>query len=318
MKAVRAAGFTLIELLTVIAIISILAGLTAVVLPGVMERARITDAITDMKAISTSLHGYYTDHGTYPPGYGYRVFNQNGDVLYWHLPYVKMAGIELDGATDQYDRFSRSHDTNRNGTLERLEFESIQGDRSLRVPPLAAPDSWFKMNFLDAPYPGGDAADQKPGRARLQRPYIYIPYKESDIDRMKRLPNPNPPGGRYEGNWDGAAWDPAFIGPNTISPPPSYDAFVLISQGPLENTRGVIAPNNEDAWLASTGEDPTNYYYVLAMRAAYLATRDQGGDGALDFDYNARRKNGQAKLHPTMPDGRNDLGYAAPLIVKSN
>lgn len=317
MKAVRAAGFTLIELLTVIAIISILAGLTAVVLPGVLERAKITDAITDMKAISTSLHGYYTDYGTYPPGYGYRVFNQDNEVIYWHLPYVKMTGIELDGANDHYDRFSRSHDTNRNGTLERLEFESILEDRSKRNPNLPAPDSWFKLGFLEAPYPGDEPVDAMPGRSRLQRPYIYVPYKQSDIDRMKRLPNPNPPNGRYEDHWDGVNWDPAFIGPNTISPPPSYDAFVLISQGPLENTRGIISPNNENAWLASTGEDPTNYYYVLAMRAAYLATRDEGNDGALDFDYIARRNNGQAKLHLTMPDGRTDLGYAAPIITKS-
>ncbi len=317
MKPVRAAGFTLIELLTVIAIIAILAGLTAVTLPGVLERAKIADATTDMRAISTSLQSYFTVHGTYPPGYGYRVFNQDNAELYWHLPYVMMDGIELEGATDHYDRFSRGHDTNRNGTLELLEFKSIQGDRSERQPALPAPDSWFKMGFLDAPYPGGDAVDQKPGRARLQRPYIYIPYKQSDIDRMKRLPNPNPPGGRYEGNWDGVTWDPAFIGANSIVPPPSYDAFVLLSVGPLENTRGMISPNNENAWLASTGEDPTNYYYVLAMRAAYLATRDQENDGALDFDYIARRNSGQAKLHLAMPDGRLDLGYAAPLIFKS-
>jgi hypothetical protein len=53
------------------------------------------------------------------------------------------------------------------------------------------------------------------------------------------------------------------------------------------------------------------------MRAAYLATRDANGDGFLDFDYVARRNNGQAKAYPIMPDGRSDLGFAAPIIIKS-
>lgn len=302
MKAVRAAGFTLIELLTVIAIISILAGMTAVVLPGVLERAKIADVRADLRAISTSLSSYFTEHGTYPPGYGYEIFRPEVNPLssytpyYNHHPYTIEAGI--DGVLKSYDRFSSNYDTNRDGVLGLLEFIPLQGDGFLDLP-------------LDSlPYQGGQAVTAFQKRADTQRPYVYVPYLKKDIERMKRIAGTA---------WDGQTWNASFVTDNTAFPPPQLDAFVLISVGPLDNTRGIITPpGDESAWLGSTGEQiPERSYYVLGMRAAYLATRDADGDGTLDFDYEARRA-GQAKVHPNMPDMRNDLGFAAPLIGLSD
>ncbi|NUM54822.1 MAG: type II secretion system protein [Candidatus Hydrogenedentes bacterium] len=303
MKTVRAAGFTLIELLTVIAIISILAGLTAVVLPGVLERAKITDAVADMRAISTSLHGYFTEEGTYPPGYGYQLFSQQSaaPATYNHHPYTFEAGIDVaidayNSSGDAYDRFSQNYDTNEDGTLQMLEFIPLGDTGFLNIAPNADP------------YPGGSLLTAFPSMTGSKRPYVYVPYYKKDVERMHRL------GG---GAWNGAAWNPAFVGDQTLFPPPQYDAFVLLSVGPLNNTRGIISPPNESAWLTSTGETmPQRAYYVLGMRAAYLATRDAGNDNILDFDYRARLREGQAKAHPDMPDLQNK-GIAAPLIWKS-
>lgn len=296
MKTVRAAGFTLIELLTVIAIISILAGLTAVVLPGVLERAKIADAVADMRAISTSLHGYYTEQGTYPPAYGYQLFTQqtSAPATYNHHPYMVEAGI--DGALDAYDRFSQNYDTNEDGTLQRLEFVPLGDTGFLNIAPAADP------------YQGGSLLTAFPSMTNGKRPYIYVPYYKKDVERMHRL----------EGdNWNGANWNASFVTDNTLFPPPQYDAFVLMSVGPVNNTRGVLSPNNENAWLTGTGEIlPQRAYYVLGMRAAYLATRDASKDGFLDFDYRARLRDGQGKAHPDMPDQQN-RGIAAPLIMKS-
>ena len=303
MKALRAAGFTLIELLTVIAIISILAGLTAVVLPGVLERAKVADAVSDMRAISTSLHAYFTEEGTYPPGYGYELFQESflgPGPNYNHHPYTEEA--EITGAIDAYDRFSENYDTNGDGTLQMLEYIPLAGGAFLNI----APDA--------LPYQGGAAASSL---AKGLRPYVYVPYAKKDIERMRRIIKGNDPQGRDE--WLGTVWDANFVTENTLIPPAQYDAFVLLSVGPLQNTRGLLSPpGDENAWLTATGETmPEQAYYILAMRAAYLATRDGNGDGILDFDYRARTKQDQGKLYPDMPDGRN-LGIAAPIITKSD
>lgn len=310
MRLVRAAGFTLIELLTVIAIISILAGLTAVALPRALERARITDATSDMKGIADSLHGYYTDNGTYPPGYGYQLFQDNASsVVFNHHPY--MGDIGINKALKAYDRFSQNYDTNGDSVLSRLEFIPLPNDHQppLYTPP---PTSFLDMPADQDPYPGGEpvANEDVPERENEQRPYVYVPYYKKDIDRMRRIAGEN---------WDGVVWNNAFMTDDTIYPPPQYDAFVLLSVGPLENTRGLIVPpNGDDAYLATTyaATDSARAYYILAMRAAYLATRDATEDGQLDFDYIARTRQGQGKLHLDMPDQQNK-GLAAPLIWKS-
>ncbi len=306
MKAVRAAGFTLIELLTVIAIIAILAGLTAVALPRVLARAKIADVETDFGAIRTSLAAYATDYGTYPPAYGYRMFldrpidNANSPV-YKHQDYTLDIGIE--GALKLYDRFSENYDTNQDGNLSRLEFIPLPGDDGA--------SSWLLRGLLDTPYPGDQPVTSLQKRVDTQRPYVYVPYYKKNIDRMKRI----------AGNaWDGASWNGNFIPDDNsgIVPPPTYDGFVLISVGPLNHTRGMLKPpGDETAWLNSTGESmPQNEYFVLGLRAAYLATRDADDNGLLDFEYRTRTRNNEGQNWPTMPDGLQL--FAAPIIFTSD
>ena len=314
MKLVREQGFTLIELLTVIAIIAILAGLTAVTLPRVLEKAKLADADTDMKAIATSLSQYYTDHGTYPAAYGYRMEPLlNGNFTYNQIPYTFDIGIEE--ATKLMDRFANDYDTDRNDILTRLEFLPVQMlDTAIPDPYLAAaPD------FVPYPSLGAQNVTSNAKRAGSPRPYTYIPFNKKDIARMNRIIKAEANQTVREGMQMGD-WDPGYI-PNAsegiLMPPPQYDGFVLMSVGPLISTRGLLTPPaDEDTWLANTGEDQENWYYVLGMRAAYLAMRDLNGNGQLDFDYRARTQQGEGKLFPQMPDGKIE-GYASPLIFVS-
>jgi len=64
MKHIRA--FTLLELLIVIAIITVLAGLTIQVLGHVNRSAGIHRAKTEIAAIETALENFKTDNGDYP------------------------------------------------------------------------------------------------------------------------------------------------------------------------------------------------------------------------------------------------------------
>jgi prepilin-type N-terminal cleavage/methylation domain-containing protein len=65
-KCKRAGAFTLIELLIVITIIAVLAGLLFPAFVGIQERAKKTQAKSDLAQIVTSLTAYYTDYGKYP------------------------------------------------------------------------------------------------------------------------------------------------------------------------------------------------------------------------------------------------------------
>ncbi|MFA5828220.1 MAG: type II secretion system protein [Candidatus Shapirobacteria bacterium] len=62
-------GFTLIELLVAI---SIIATLTAILLPnfmGARERAKDTQRISDLNAVKNALRMYYNEHQSYPVGF---------------------------------------------------------------------------------------------------------------------------------------------------------------------------------------------------------------------------------------------------------
>jgi prepilin-type N-terminal cleavage/methylation domain-containing protein len=59
-------GFTLIELLVVITIIAVLFGLLFPAFQGIQERAKKTQAKSDLAQIVTSVTAYYTDYGKYP------------------------------------------------------------------------------------------------------------------------------------------------------------------------------------------------------------------------------------------------------------
>lgn len=348
MERRRVGGFTLIELLTVIAILSILAAITAVAVPRVLERARITDVQADFKIIATALQQYYADHGSYPLAYGFTFFGSRpvgpgNPITFKHTSYLE--DTNLYGETAVYDRFSRNHDTNGDDIISLLEFVPL-------ITNPTAPSSARDVNPFptpspnDPPYPinnnCGGAVELSvldlncmQRRSSSQRPYVYIPYHQKDLDRMKNQVwrnDPNYPNGEPSTPWTWTqGWDSDFNPPpnpkGTLAAP-KYDGFVLVGMGPMGNTHGVIDPPGPDLdWLAGNGINPVNWYHVVAMGAAYLATRDFNDNGVLDFDYVARSRNSEAGqlIVPgnqaatfnlrNLPDGSQLYG---PMIYKSS
>ena len=65
-KTIKSRGFTLIELLVVISIIGLLAAVGLVTYQSVMGRARFAKVLSDLTAIRTAGHNYYTQYNIYP------------------------------------------------------------------------------------------------------------------------------------------------------------------------------------------------------------------------------------------------------------
>lgn len=59
-------SFTLVELIVVIAIIAILGAIIAPSAFKAIEKAKISAAIADIKAIKNAALGFYADTGTFP------------------------------------------------------------------------------------------------------------------------------------------------------------------------------------------------------------------------------------------------------------
>jgi len=59
-------GFTLIELMIAIAILGLIVAGAALVIPGVMERARKSNAESTLRALKQSIQLYNLDTGSYP------------------------------------------------------------------------------------------------------------------------------------------------------------------------------------------------------------------------------------------------------------
>lgn len=291
MNTARPLGFTLIELLVVIAIIAILAGLVSVGLPRALEKAKIADVQGDFRVLSTALTQYFTEYQSYPPAYGFRLPPPGAapadHFLGTHLNFANMLG-----ALDYYDRFSEGsgYDTNGNDNIDLLEYQpyNVGGDE------LVAVDSGLFNGVL---LPAGRLKKEA-------RPYVYAPYYSKQMDKIYREIEKVQPGGI----WDGQLWNANFdmsIG----NPPPRYDGFVLVSKGPEENTHGVVVPPNEAAFVASV-TDPNDVFNVLALRTAYLASRDVNKNGKLDFDFLARSRGDDAdpkayavEAYRLLPDG---------------
>ncbi len=274
MSRASARGFTLIELLVVIAIIGILAAMVAVGLGPVRTKAKVADAVSDLKAISLALDTYYTDHGTYPPAYGFKVRGTNPQRFYFR-PYMSRIGFFRN--FDLYDRFATSYDTDQNGFLSIHEYvpASVKaGDNSYTFP-----------DYTEGNVQIGDlkGCDSMLGDIDAQRPYIYLPFNQRQMAKVGRYYWEN--GTADLDRMFARVWDPSNAHIDDLSfPPPTYDGYVLIGVGPDGSTGGLLAIP------PAAGVAAADAHHVAVLRAAWLAMRDANDNGMLDFDFRARKQ----------------------------
>lgn len=291
MKSTRRQGFTLIELLTVIAIIAILAGITFGVLPRIRENAKLARTENAFLQIRTAMTQYFADHASYPPGYGFlkrgsrdTPANALTDADYHLEPYTAL--IRVHGQLDLYDEWSAGQtnpfDTDNSGSIGPLEFTPV-GLKKLATNVVKFPTTrYVGANVLvdDPEETGGEF--QRMAEAE-RRPFVYVPVNLRQFQKARKYWIEN--NDFYADTWDYAAMD---IPPQSF-PPPSYDAFALISVGPGANTFGVV-PSGIGGQV-----DDRDLYHVLALRAFFLATRDLNQNNQPDFEYRARTRQGEAR-----------------------
>jgi len=90
-------AFTLIELLVVIAIIAILIALLLPAVQQAREAARRAGCRNNMKQLGLGLHNYESTHGTFPPGYVFRMGATGNEMGFgWGtmvLPFIEQSTV---------------------------------------------------------------------------------------------------------------------------------------------------------------------------------------------------------------------------------
>jgi len=312
------AGFTLIELLTVIAIIAILAGLTAVAVPQYLNKAKEIQTISNMKSVADALAVYSArveNKFGYPPAYGY-ILNEErdrdvgalNDAHHVLIPYTFSVGIH--GAKDVYEvlGYANSSDSNGDGALSLFEYLPIGSLNAAAGTYEFSTTLYTTFNTPRSPEPGGLDEVQAQLAPDVSRPYAYIPYNKRQLNTLTRYWLDKDIRDEF-----GAGFDPAhpIVAGRLFFPPPEYDAFVLIGNGPGGNEGGLLSVDPP----GTPGPDysPRHTYHMLGLRIAFLATRDldpdydgpDQADGLLDFSYEDRK---QATRINVFPNGTNGQG----------
>lgn len=326
-RAARAghAGFTLIELLTVIAIISVLAGLTAVAVPRYLENAREVQATTNAQAIVKALAAKSAEVGNtggYPPAYGFILSEAREltpaemaaapepDKVFMTRPYTALIG--LHGTAESYEiaRWTQAaHDSNNDGTLGLLEYcpvgrlDIASNVYEFTTELYSGPSGEFSLGVLD-PQVLGVSERSLQTRTGESRPLVYVPFNSRQLNTIRKYWLEN--GDEFGLNID---FDDPDLAGRMFFPPPSYDGFVLVGNGPGGDNGGVVASM---PGVGGSTYDPVYAYHVAALRTAFLATRDIDGDRLLDFDYRDRKTNG---THQLPPDAVNRNSYGAFITV---
>lgn len=275
-------GFTLVELLVVIAIIATLASFLAVAAPRVLESAKLRKLESNALNLRTSLTQYYTQEKSYPAGYGFVSKNfredndpsDNPDASFYHLrPYTSL--LRLQNVDELDDNFSDGTETLRpfNNEIGILEYLPVGITEAVSL------YQQFPQNRYEGPgvSPSPDVAqDLAKQLERTSRPMVYIAVNVRQFNRARAYWVEN-------GAWFADRWNPSDPNfPQITFPPPTYDAYVLISVGPGGSTYGILPE--------PLGTEPErDLYHITALRAYFLATRDLNNNGVLDFDFDARK-----------------------------
>ena len=319
------AGFTLIELLTVIAIMAILAAITITAVTQYLDRAKEVQTEANMRSVSQSLTQYYarTDNIVgFPPAYGYidpasadgdeTLFTDANHVL---RPYTQVLGIHDADDLFQLDAYTLSYDMNNDGALSFFEFLPVgqldPGSGNYIFSDFLYLYSAAAANQMPVSGTVNEVSKQMSGTIR--RPFVYIPYNTRQLQAATRywyaIGEEAVEAGGGAASFDTASSE---LSGRMFFPPPQYDAFVLIGNGPGGNDGGLCSIPVP----GTPGTDYDNDYaqHVLALRIAFLATRDRspdGGitepDGLLDHSYPDRDRADGNQVH-LLPDGTNGLG----------
>lgn len=159
-----------------------------------------------------------------------------------------------------------------------------------------------------------------------QVPFVYIPVNTAEFDKVKKfLEGQSNLAAKYYAKGVSLTGPPLNLSPT--SPPPTYDAYVLLSVGPAptrvkgtqEYDYGGICVTDGHGNLVAEPGDPSPE--ISALRAYFRATRDANNNGLLDFDFRARANQGEGKETayekiPGKPDS--ELVYHLPREVNDN
>lgn len=95
----KQSGFTLIELIVVVIIIGILASIAAPIMIGIQKQAILTEAVTTLSALRTSLKQYYVQYNGYPQV----IVVNNGYLATPGYPFTtNFPGLDLNSLTCAY------------------------------------------------------------------------------------------------------------------------------------------------------------------------------------------------------------------------